>query len=73
MRRTAAWLAVLVLASCAPHQVCREAYMLDQHPSEPHVLVRKCIVCRSPDRLPNDTCYAGIGLPLGATVQAWRE
>lgn len=62
-----------VLPSCALHQVCREAYMLDDHPSEPHVLVRKCIVCRSADRLPNDSCYAGIGLPFGATVQAWRE
>lgn len=63
------YLALLLLAGCM-EQVCRDTYLRDTHATQPYVLVRKCVVCRSGLMLPQPGCYAGVALPLGATLEA---
>ena len=65
------WLALaLLLSSCGMAQRCHDTYVRDMHPTSPFVLVRKCLICRDSSRLPTATCYAGLALPIGATLEA---
>jgi hypothetical protein len=64
------WLALVLLAACGAPQTCRDVYVTEDHGEQPHVLVRKCVVCRASAKLPTEACHAGINLPFGSTLES---